>query len=314
MSQTLRIKNFSTLNILEDTTLLDDVAAGVSTIPVVNNQNFVANGYFIIGRLSSDTAELLTVNSTIGVTTVISNANTVRAHTKHEDVHMLYGDKIRIYRAPNVDGSPPADGTYSMLAELDIDYDQSSTSYTDASGDDTFWYKSVYYNSTLDTETALVSSSALRGGSYGNYATIDSIRNQAGLQNNRYITDAKIEEKRQAAQSYINSTLTGRYTVPFSRPINPLVSEMTRLLAAGYLLTQEIGTTNVSTYREGQAMIDRVYNADGTGLLDRLNVGELSLLDETGVSTELSSSSSSYGGWPNSTTEDAAMFKVSDVY
>lgn len=324
MSQTLKIKNFSELNVVEPTSLLDNVAAGATTIPVQNNQGFVANGYFIVGRLGSETTEVLTVASTIGATTIVSSTATVRTHSIHEQVHLLYGDKIRVYRAANVDGSPPADVAYSQIAEINIDYDQASTSYTDPNGSNLYWYKSTYYNSTLDVETALVSSSALRGGSYGNYATLSSIRQAAGLQNNSNITDALIEEKRQTAQSIINSALSGRYTVPFTSPIPQLVAEMTRLLAAGYLLTQELGGNSSNSgvfYSEGLAMIERVTNADKTGLLDRLDAGSLTLVDAVGTSQALSGGGN-FKGWPNKDTAAASAengggerkFRVSDRY
>lgn len=320
MPQNLNINNFGKLNVKEKAELNADVAAAATAIVVSSNKDFAANDFAVIGRLAGESSEKVTVG---GVTTDVGiTVSALKfAHTRYEEVTSLFGDQIRIYSADNVDGTTPADGSFSLLTTVDIDTDQQETSYTDAAGGEGKWYKITYYNSLSTNETALTDSTAVRGGGYGNYASIESIRGQAGLINNRNITDARIEEKRQAAQSLINSTLTGRYAIPFVSPINPLIAEITRLLSAGYLLTQEFGQTSTSTYREGQEMLNRVTNIQNTGILDKLNVGTLTLQNAQGISQE-SSTSSNYNGWPNATTETASAddgggvrgFRISDRY
>lgn len=321
MAQKLNVNNFGKLNLKEHSEINADAAVAATNLTLASTKDYSANDFLIIGSIGSDTSELATVASVTNDTALVISAGLKFAHERYDTVTSLFGNKIRIYRAANDDGSAPADGSFAQIAEVDIDVDQKETVYEDGAGGAEFWYKITYYNSVSTSETALTDSQAVRGGGYGNYASLESIRAQAGLQGNRHITEATIDQKRQAVQSLINSTLTGRYVVPFSSPINPLISEITRVLAAGYLLTQEFGSTSASTYREGEEMIARVTNEKGTGLLDRLNIGTLTLSDAQGVTQE-SSGGSNYSGWPNrdtATAEPSAgggerKFRVSDRY
>lgn len=321
MSQTLTIPNYAQRNILESTELSSDAVSGQAALTVANNQNFAANNHVVIGTLGGDYLEKILVLSVAGTTTITATANLSRTHTKYAPVKKLYGNKIRIYRSANVNGSAPADGDFAELATIDIDFDQAQSSYTDNNGSSDYWYKFTYYNSVADSETPLSDSNAVRGGGYGNYASLESIRKEAGLQGNSYITDELIDEKRQAAQALINSTLAGRYVVPFESPINPLIAEITRVLAAGYVLTKEYGNTSSSTYKEGKDKIDSVTNADKTGTLDRIDSGSLTLVGATGVSVA-ATGGGNVAGWPNDTTATAQatvggaprLLRMSDRY
>jgi len=322
MSQTLTVVNYPAKNILEITTLTADANSGQAVLSVENNQNFSTNKHAVIGRIGSETLEKIQVLSITATTTITATANLATTHQKFDTVTRLFGNKIRIYRAPNVDDSIPADGSFTLLDTVDIDFDDQQTRYTDPDGSSDYWYKSTFYDSVGTTETAIGDSTAVRGGGYGNYASLESIRSTAGFANNRFITDAKIDEKRQAAQNLINATLTGIYTIPFTNPINPLIAEITRKLAAGYLLSQE--ATNAAMRAQGEALIAEVTNSKGTGTLDKLDKKELKLVGIIG-SDGTDSSSSSTGtvtGFPDGTTADAdasvggapRQFRMSDRY
>lgn len=322
MSQKLTINNYSDINILEETELTADAASAQAVIAVTNTDGFATNSHYVIGRIGGESLEKLLCLSVAAPTGITATTNLVRSHKQSEKVTKIYGNKARIYRASNSDGSQPADADFSLLTTVDLDFDGSDTTYTDTAGSSDYWYKFTYYDSVATTETPLAQSTAVRGGGVGNYASLASIRKQAGLENNRYISDDKIEEKRQAAQRLIDAELNGVYVIPFVAPINPLISEITRLLAGGYLLTQEYTINSGGRlYAEGQSMIDRVTNKEKTGLLDRLNSKELKLTDVTGA-PETTSGVSTYSGWPNATTETADPtvgggargFRVSDRY
>lgn len=304
MSQTITIANYPARNILEKTALTADANSGQAVLSVENNQNFSADKHVVVGRIGSETLEKVQVLSVAGTTTITATANLARTHQKFDTVTRILGNKIRVYRADNADGTAPADGSFTLLTTIDIDFDDQQTKYTDPDGSSDYWYKVTFYDSVGTTETAIGDSTAVRGGGYGNYASVESIRKEAGLQGNTYISDDLIDEKRQAAQALINSTLSGRYVVPFTAPINPLISEITRVLAAGYVLTKEFGNTASSTYKEGMDKIERVTNASKTGLLDRIDSGSLSLVGATGV-TEESATGGNVSGWPNSSTSTA---------
>jgi len=303
MAQDLKINNYGELNIRESTKLSADSADGASSFTVQNNEDFSANDYFIIGLRGSETMDQLLVLSVSGDDTITSTAAAKRQHFKHDDVTKLFGNKLRIYRASNVNGSRPADGDFALLATQDIDFDQMFTDYTDADGSSSYWYRYSYYNSTALTETE--KSRPFRGGNYGNYCSIQEIRQEAGLEGNRWITDERIDLKRQAAQAFINSMLSGLYTLPFSEPINPLIAECTRLLAAGYLLTDNYGPLSTLNTNEGKQKIEQVTNEQGTGILDKLNTKKLTLVGLLGAS-EAASGTQRFKMWPNADTEDAS--------
>ena len=323
MPQTITVDNFSDLNVKETLELSADIAAAVTTLPLKYSTGLVTNDYLYIGQLAGENSEVVIADTITSATSITIDApGTVKAHSKFDPISQLFGNQIRIYRAANVDGNVPADGSFSLLATVTIDFDQTNSTYTDASGDSTYWYKFTYYNQATTAETSLGDSGAVRGGNYGNYASIESIRAEAGLQNNRYVSDGKIDQKRQSAQAYINSELTGVYTLPFTEPINPLIQEITQLLAAGYLLTDNYGPLGTLNTNEGQQKIDRVTNKDKTGLLDKLADGRLQLTDESGTSTAIPGTAGGFGGWPDGTTDTAAStsggaeraFRMSDRF
>lgn len=306
MSQTISAPNFGQLNIKEKSKLDADAAVAATNLTVQYNDNIAADDILFIGRIGSESGEAKEIASTSNATAIVLAAGLSKPHTRFEDIITLFGDKIRIYYAANVDGTEPSDDDATLLQTVSIDYDQMETSYTDDDGGSDRWYKYTYYNSGSGSETPLSESRWRRGGNVGNYASIESIRRKAGITNNRYITDAYVEEKRQFAQALINSTLVGIYTLPVSEPIPELLAEITRLLAAGSLLLSDYGPLNSLDTKEGQAMIDQVMNKDKTGYLDRLDSKQLVLIGQDGVSLAIEGSGDSFKMYPdeNTATDD----------
>lgn len=301
MSVTIKVNNFSSTNIKEKTYLPTGPTAGATSLVVESGDNISQNLYVYVGSLGSDASELRVVSS------ISNDTITVPALEKNHDdlteVTVLRFNQIKLYRASNVNGTVPADGSFSLLGSaLDLDLDNLQTTYIDDIGSSAYWYKFTFYNSAALTETNLADAVAVRGGGYLAYAKLDDIRRRAGLANNKWVTDEVIDEKRQAAQQMINSTLAGMYTIPFTAPINQLIAECTMLLAAGYLLTDSYGPLTSLNTNEGQQMIDRVMNDKKTGILDRLNTKDLILTGADGVDTSIPGTGNSFSGWPNSTT------------
>lgn len=298
MSQTLRLNNFNSANIVEETVLDADAALGTA-LTLKDNQGFIAADYILIGQRGGENSELRIVDApNSNLTGLTITAATKLLHSRFDQVTKLFGNKMRIYRAANVDGTQPADASFSLVDTIDIDPDQMTTEWTDATGTAAHWYKRTFYNSTSTGETPLGDAIAYRGGEDNNlyYANTDEVRQKAGLQNNKWITNEKVIEKINAAQSVINATLIGLYTVPFTSPINPLINEITQLLAAGYLLSQE--STNSSTQAKGKALID-----EGNAWLSKLDKRELKLTGMTGSDESATSTGTGgYSGWPNATT------------
>lgn len=317
MSQTLTIDNFTALNLLESTQLDADSATAVTALTVKNNQDFATLDIFMLGAYGTENSEKLSVASVATNITINTAVATKFAHKKFDAVTKLFGDKIKIYTAPNVNGLAPADSAFTtLLTTLTIDTDNQFTSYTDSSGSSALWYKYTYFNSVSSAETTLADSIAVRGGNVGNYCSIEDIRNEAGLKNNAYITDVDIDLRRRDAQAEIDTTLSGTYTVPFTAPINPLISEITRKLAAGFLLTKGFGpVTNLNTNNG----TDKIKEA--RALLTDLNNKTKVLVNAVGSDLSVQGVAGVFNGYPNDDTATDSptigggvrMFRVSDI-
>lgn len=303
----LTINNFSSANILEKAALNADVAVAATALVLDNNDSIGADDFIIIGALGSPNSEIRQVVSVSGAAGVNVSALS-RGHLRFEPVTKLFGNKLTVQRAPNVNGRQPADSAFAAFTGslISIDTDQLSTLFSDPDGSSDYWYKFVYTNSVTGFSTNLSDSSAARGEGFGNYCSLDDIRQEAGFTRNRNITDDMIDAKRQAAQATINSALLAIYTVPFTDPINPLISDMTARLAAGWLLLEQYGHFDTMNTNNGQKKVDSVTNEKKTGDLDKLQLGALTLLDTTGVSTKLDGTQMEFNGWPNADTAQAS--------
>jgi aminoglycoside/choline kinase family phosphotransferase len=94
-----------------------------------------------------------------------------------------------------------------------------------------------------------------------------------------------------------------------------MIKDITKNLAAGFLLLDDYGPTQIADTSNGQKKVD-----DARALLARIKSKELVLADVLGSSTALSTSDS-LTMWPDATTADAdpadgggpRMFRVSDI-
>lgn len=273
MSTTLKIDNYTSVNVKERTSLATDIEPAATSLTLVNNQNIAPGDYILVGNPGSETGEIRVAASVSGATIVVSDAITLR-HDAYESVVGLIGNQLKIYRALNVDGTQPADSKFEVYGTpVDIDPDQLSTTYTDPTGGPGYWYKSTFFNSTTSAETALADSGAARGGNVGNYATLDEIRDLAGFKNNRNIADSKIQEFRSNAQDQVNGSLSGVYVIPFVAPINGYINLITKTLAAGFLKLDQFGQSN----EDGNEMITWAQ-----AQLKAIRGGDLTLTDAAG--------------------------------
>jgi len=135
MSQTLQIPNFTALSTREKSALDADVGIGDSSIVLTYSDNIAPDDYLVIGRLGGESTELVqvqVVNNSVNVDIV---GQTVKEHSRFDDVNLLFGNQIKIYRAANVDGTIPADGAFNVVGSaFDMDIDQTETLLTDPDG------------------------------------------------------------------------------------------------------------------------------------------------------------------------------------
>lgn len=300
MSVIIKMDNYGASNKLETTYLNADAAALATTITLKNIQSISVGAnvgfYLLIGKPGQENTELRRVLILTGLVVTLDSA-LVNAHSKYDDVTVLNANQLKVYRATApTDGSKPAITAYALVGDpIDIDYDNLTTRFTDASGGSTYWYRYAYYNSHTLAESELANSNDIRGGSLTDYCSIRDIREEAGIVNNPYISDTYIAGKRTEAQSKINSALKGTYPVPFTAPVSGLITHITILFAAGYILKREYGDGALGTNADGNAKI-----TEAQAELDKIINGTSDPVDDSGVSTI--SSRQAVTGWPNADT------------
>lgn len=295
----LHIPNFLANNIREELVLSADAASGQPTIAVQNTDG-VANNDFLVFIPGSETSELLEILS-ISNLNITFTSNLILNHKNHERVIKLFGDQVKVYRAPNVDGTIPADTAFSALGSpVAIEPDTPSTLVTDSAGGSDYWYKFVYRNSITSAETDISYSEAIRGGGWGNYCSIESIRNEAGLDKVKQLQNSEIAERRAEAEDEINAALVSAgYMMPLQTQKGayytpPLIKNIDRMLSAGYVLLRNFGTTKPGSQSDGGSKVKRAQD-----LLAEIQLTDKMLLDSTGqvlAKTQLVS------GWPDDTT------------
>lgn len=299
MSTTLRFDSFAQSNLRERTELAADVAAGASSVVVRSTDGFTVGDVFYIGQLGQDGCERAVVSAVASPTTLTLVSPLERPHAAFSAATAVLGDRIRIYRAPNADGTEPLVDAFSVHATRSIDADQVNTFYTDSSGSADYWYRHTYFNETTLDETELSEFDAVRGDDYAPYALNDEIRKEAGFEGAVNLKDSVVDQQRRAAEAEVNTSLGGYYTVPFTKPVPQTVKYIVIKLAAGFLVANAYGR---DASKEGRVKDARAQiNAIQTG--DLVLDGDAALEAGEGVS-----------GWPDSTTEEPRMFSVEDTY
>ena len=287
MPTTLQIPSFASSNLRERTALSADYVSGTS-LPVESTQGFASGDIIYVGQLSREGCEKAVVDAVPSATALTLVSALQTPHSRLDAVTSVLGDTIKIYRASNVDGTPPDTGGFTMLATRTIDPDQTTTYYTDSSGSASFWYRFTYYNASTEEETSLLDSEPVRGDDFGHYASVGEIRSEAGFDGAVNLSDVTIDQQRRAAEAEINSTLRGAYTTPFVKPLPQRIRYLTIKLAAGFLLVKAYGSQG-----NGEQIVK-----DIRAQLDALQDGS-DVLDDDTVTP--------YGGqhvdsWPNDTT------------
>lgn len=319
MAELLRLTSFGPRNLLETSQLNADAAAGQAVITPKNVEGFGsadADKYMIVGEPGSEQAEIREVSS-LTATTITFSANLTFTHRRFEKVLKLFGNQIKVYRAPNVNGKPPADDAYTNIATVSIQPDQEFVEFNDPTGGSDFWYKQTYYNSASLGETDKADSVAVRGGDFGHFATLWEIRSEAGMQNNPELTDEIISDRRDDAESEVKGAITAAgYTLPFAAdiPTPPTVKNATKLLAAGYILLQDYGVLSEGSNKEGNAKVRLARE-----ILKQIRDREVVLLDITEAQI---SAGNQIKGWPDDSTKDASaedaggkrIFRISDKF
>ena len=134
---------------LEKTYLTQYHASGVSSFTVKNNQGFATTKAILIGGMGEERSEILSTNGVTGANTITTSAASKFAHNPDDPVYLLKYNQVKFYRATAIDG------TYSLIATVDLDVDNADqvTRYDDTAGTSTSYYKVKFYNSVTTEES-----------------------------------------------------------------------------------------------------------------------------------------------------------------
>lgn len=297
MATTLKITSFAESNIRERSALAAPVITGDSIISVESTAGYAADDIIYLGALSREGCERVVVASVDSAEQLTLTAPVTLDHPQFDAVTSVVGDRVRIYRALDIDGNVPADELFSVLATRSIDADQVLTHYTDSSGSSSYWYRSTYYNEATTAETSLSDSQPVRGDDFGHYASLSEIRREAGFENATNLSDVIVDQKRRAAETEVNTELGGVYQVPFIKPIPEAIRSVTISLAAGLLKQYAY---------PGSSAGDKAVK-DARATLAQLKLKTSGLPDD-----EVTALTSGISSWPDDTGD--RMFSVDDRY
>jgi len=291
----------------EKTFFTEDEAVGQTSLLCTNVQGFSANEYVVLGRLGSETSEIRLIAS-VSTNSIVTTVATTFKHYKDEPIILIRYNQRKFYR------SSSESGVYSHLSSegspVDIQVDvPEGTEFEDSSGTSTSWYKSTYYNSTTAAETSLDDATAVKAGDTESYTSVYKIRQEAGFEENDYISSELINRYREEAELQVDGSLAIAYSLPLSS-IPKMVTHITTLLAAGFLLSKEYGLeADVEISKTGQRKIDRAEE-----LLQKIVDGKLLLIDSSG--NELSKKSSyrvsGSNSYDSSVVDRGEMFNLRD--
>lgn len=292
----------------EKTKLTAAAAAGQKAMTVANSGGFAKDNYVRVGWDFEDETEMVKLDTMTTVLALTSTTNLSFSHKRNEPVVKMKFNQRKLY------GSATKTGTYTLVGSaVDIEVDNPEGTYLTDTGTTYSYYKVTYYNSTSTAETALadatiyepenVEGSEVAVTNLGKYCTIADIRNQSGFTNVDVITDTQIDYKRLRASSMVDSYIATVYSLPLAE-IPEIIKHVTSILASGFLLIDEYGSSSRDTDKDGYKKIE-----EAKSILKQIANKEIKLIGSTG--TELASDTAgTVGFYPDDTTEPATEFSI----
>ena len=293
----------------ERSILATDSAAGSSvSLTLEDNDHFVDNDYVVVGNEGSEQTELAQIDAAVTPGTVIQVDTLLFAHKANVPITKYKYDKRKFYGSLTAGGSYVELTAYGSPAVIQVDDPQGTLlEYTGAEG--YLYFKATYFNTETDAETDLADSDEVLADESVRYTSIYNIRVQAGLVNNPFINDGRIETKRKQAENEVNSCLFLRYALPLDE-IPALIERVTTLLAAGYIDFEEYGP-------EGQGV---KWLGEARGILKSIKNGTQRLIGEDSAELPLNGTDTNVvSGYPNSDGTDddddiGPRFKMGQIF
>ena len=286
-----------------------DVAAGSSvTITLEDNDGFSDNDFVVIGVEGAEKTELQQIDAAVSGGTDIQVTTLVFAHKKGDPITLYQYNKRKFY------GSVTETGTYVELTSdgspVNIQVDDPLGTIIEYTGAEGFlFFKATYYNSDGSTaETDQADSAVIEVDASARYTSLYQIRVQAGLTQNTFINDGRIERKRKQAENEINSKIGARYSLPLSE-VPAMLNTICDLLAGGYLDFEEFGPDG-----EGKKWL-----GEARGMLKSIMGGTQLLIGTDGTELTRNTNMGKLDGFPlNDGTDDPdtenRLFKIGDIH
>lgn len=267
----------------DSTTLAADVSKGTNVSFLVENNNGIADNYFVVvGKEGSEKAELQQINAVVVAGQTIQVATLLFDHKAGEPVRVFQYNARKFY------GSLTKTGSYTELTAdgspvtIQVDDPQGTLlEYTGVQGYE--YFKATYYNTETAAETSADDAEPALADESVRYASLYGIRKMAGFTENPYITDGRIEAKRTQAENEINSILIQRYALPLAE-IPAIITYVCELLGAGYMHYEEFGNDTDGVKKLGEARAILKGFQDGTR---RLIGADMIELDGGGSTNEI---------------------------
>lgn len=151
----------------QETRLESDVLASATSSTVENTKSFANGDYVVFGALGEEKTEIVPLTSVTAPSTIGHSTGPVFPHSARTPVTKIKYNQAKVYSASS------EDGTYSLLATVDLTLDQPYTVYDDTAGTSVTWYKIKYFNSSTSSLSSY--SVAVQSTGY----TEDSLRSMA---------------------------------------------------------------------------------------------------------------------------------------
>lgn len=209
----------------QKTRLSADIAASATSATVENNDGLASNDYIVYGKPGQEKTEIVILTGVTGNTTISHSTGPVFAHSAKTPIYEIGYNQVEISSASSETGS------YSVLDTIDLTLDEEYTSYIDASGTTSTWYKVRYYNETTTDYSDY--SVAVQGTGY----VEDSLRD---------MTDEILEEMGEDDAVYVTRKQIRRYLNTAIRKVTQKVLELNPDYLRAYT-TQQL-TSGVEAY------------------------------------------------------------------
>jgi len=144
------------------TRLLSASSVSATTFTVESNEGYATDDYIVLGEEGNETTELLKISSVSGNNTIISTTSAKFAHSIGDPIRVTPFNQIKFYGNTSTTITDPT----HLLATVDIAVDSrdKTTPYHHTSGDNTYYYKYVYYNETTADASSLSEAVTISGG------------------------------------------------------------------------------------------------------------------------------------------------------